>query len=52
MTGFKRNKEVPQSPFKFKLRFKGNQDTACIPDGKVHHCVQLVPPTAVVGETL
>lgn len=25
---------------------------ACIPDGKVHHSVQLVPPTAVVRETL
>lgn len=24
----------------------------CIPDGKVHHCVQFVPPTSIIGESL
>lgn len=24
----------------------------CAPNGKVHHCVQFVPPTSIIGESL
>lgn len=26
--------------------------SVCAPDGKVHHCVQFVPPTSIVRESL
>lgn len=26
--------------------------SVCTPNGKVHHCVQFVPPTSIIGESL